>query len=314
MTTTLTDRYVYAATRWLPGKTRTEVAEELRERIGDTVAARGATPAAERETLEELGDPLRVAVDYTGRAPVLIGPRLFFPWLRLTMLLAAIVGPIVAAIVVIVAAFDGDSIGTIVGDGVGTLFDVTVHVIFWTTLVFAVLDWTNTSAGAQTWSIDQLSEPKPGTSVSDLVAGLVFLPLFAAAILWQHFGSPFFEDGDRIAMIDPDLWSWYLPWVLGVLALELLHLLWVYRSGWTWTTAWANVVLSLLFAIPTIALLLDNALINPELVAHLSSWDPEYIATSMKWSAAIVALVSLWEIVDGFRKAYVTARGRARAQ
>ena len=113
MTTTLTDRYVHAATRWLPGRTRTEVAAELRERIADTVAANGDTPSAERAALEELGDPLRVAVDYTGREPTLIGPRLFFPWLRLTVILVAIVAPIVTAIVVLVDAFEAEPLGSI---------------------------------------------------------------------------------------------------------------------------------------------------------------------------------------------------------
>ncbi|WP_313404312.1 hypothetical protein [Aeromicrobium sp.] len=302
MTTTLTDRYVHAATRWLPTRLRTEVDAELRERIADTVAARGATDEAERATLEELGDPLRVAVDYTGRQPALIGPRLFFPWLRLTILLVAIVVPIVAAVVVIVGAFDGDSIGSIVGAGFGTAFDVTVHVIFWTTLVFAVLDWTNTPAGPETWSLDRLPEPQSTTSLSDLIASLIFLPVFAALIIWQHVGSPFAEGGEAIPMADPALWSWYLPLVLVVLALELGHALWLYRTGWTMATAWANVGLGLLFAVPTVALLLDDALLNPDLVAHLS-WDPEVVTNAMTGIAAAVVLVSAWEIFDGFRRA-----------
>ncbi|SKB06303.1 HAAS signaling domain-containing protein [Aeromicrobium choanae] len=307
MTTTLTDRYVHAATRWLPGSTRTEVAAELRERIGDTVAARGGTPDAEREALEELGDPLRVAVDYTGREPVLIGPRLFFPWLRLTTILVAVVAPIVTAVVVLVDAFDGDPIGSIIGGGVWMMLEMIVHLVFWTTLVFVVLDWTGTKAEVETWSVDQLPQPDTGTSLSDLIAGLVFLPVFAALIIWQHVGSPFFADGERIPMADPDLWSWYLPLVLVTLGLELLHLLWVYRAGWTWPAAWANLALTLLFAVPTIVLLLDGAIVNPDLVAHLG-WDAGITQKAMNGIAAGVGLVSLWEAFDGFRKAYARSR------
>lgn len=308
MTTTLTDRYVHAATRWLPGSTRTEVAAELRERIGDTVAARGGTPDAEREALEELGDPLRVAVDYTGREPVLIGPRLFFPWLRLTTILVAVVAPIVTAVVVLVDAFDGDPIGSIIGGGVWMMLEMIVHLVFWTTLVFVVLDWTGTKAEVETWSVDQLPETDAGTGTADLVAGLVFLPIFAVLIVWQHFGSPFFADGERIPMADPDLWSWYLPLVLLTLALELGHLLWIHRTGWTWPAAWANLVLTLLFAVPTIVLLLDGAIVNPDLVTHLG-WDADVTQKAMNGIAVGVGLVSLWEAFDGFRKAYARSRG-----
>lgn len=310
MTTTLTDRYVYAATRWLPGGLRNEVDAELRERIADTVTAHGNTSEAERLTLEELGDPLRVAVDYTGREPALIGPRLFFQWLRLTMLLVAIVVPIVTAVVVLVGAFDGDSLGSIIGSGAGTLVEVTIHVVFWTTVVFVVLDWTNTPAEVGPWTVDQLPQTQSSSSLSEFIASLIFLPVFAALVVWQHVGSPFFEDGERIAMADPALWSWYLPLVLVVLALELGHALWLYRSGWTWTTAWANLALGLLFAIPTVIVLLHDEMLNPDLVAHLS-WDPQIVANAMTGIAAGVALISAWEIFDGFRRAYGRSRVRA---
>lgn len=302
MTATLTDRYVHAATRWLPGRLRSEVDAELRERIGDTVTARGGSATAERETLEELGDPLRVAVDYTGRQPALIGPRLFFPWLRLTTLLLAIVVPIVVGIDVVTGVIDGESVGAVVTSGLGSLVDVTVHVAFWVTLVFAVLDWTGTKADFDTWSVDRLPEPNPATSLSELIGGLVMLPILAGLVIWQDVRSPFVEDGERIAMADPDLWSWYLPLVIAVLALEVAHLLWVHRTGWTWAAAHANATISLLFTVPTVALLANDALVNPALVSHLG-WDPQITHDVMIWSAVVVAVIGAWEIVDGYRRA-----------
>lgn len=302
MTTTLTDRYVHAATRWLPSRTRTEVADELRERIADTVAAHGGGPGAEREALEELGDPLRVAVDYTGREPALIGPRLFVPWLRLTTLLVVIVAPIVGLVVGVVGAFEGDSVGAIVGGAVGSMLEIAVHLVFWVTLVFAVLDWTGTRADFQTWSVDQLPDPDTGRGLGDLIAAGVFLPLFAALLVWQQVSSPIVEGGDTIAAIDPELWSWYLPLVLVTLALELAHAVWVYRGGWTWPAAWAHLGLTLLFAVPTILLLLDGSIVNPELVAHFD-WDGPLVDRVLRGIAVGVALVSAWEAFDGFRKA-----------
>ncbi|MCL3837850.1 hypothetical protein [Aeromicrobium duanguangcaii] len=313
MTTTLTDRYVYAATRWLPGKTRSEVADELRERIGDTVAARGETPEAEREVLEALGDPLRVAADYTGREPALIGPRFFFPWLRLTVVLLCVVGPVVGAIVATVAAFEGEDIGSIITGGLGALVQTSMQVAFWTTVVFAVLDWSGSRLPDTQWSVDRLPEPLQNTgSLGELIATLVFLPLSAVLIVWQQVRPPSI-DGERLPLADPDLWSWYLPLLLVVLALEVGHALWIHRAGWTGVTATANLALSLLFAIPTIVLLLDGSLVNPELVAHLD-WDSEIVRQVSKGSAFVIALVSLWEILDGYRKAYTATRVPVAAQ
>jgi len=307
MTATLTDRYVYAATRWLPGRMRTEVDAELRERIGDTVAANGGTPEAERAALEELGDPLRVAVDYTGREPALIGPRLFFPWLRLTTLLALIVAPIVVAISVVTSAIDGDPVGQVITGGLGSLVEITVHVVFWTTLVFAVLDWTGTKADFDTWSIDQLPEPDSSGRLPELIGGVAVSAALAAGVLWQHFGSPFVKDGERIPLADPDLWTWYLPLVLVVLVLEVAHLVWIQRSGWTWAVAHANTVIGLLFTVPTVIVLANDALVNPELIAHLD-WNRAVEADVTHWAAVGVAVIGAWEILDGYRRALVRSR------
>lgn len=308
MTTTLTDRYVHAAARWLPPRLRAEVEAELRERIGDTVAAREGHPDAEREVLEELGDPLRLATDYAGRQPALIGPRWFFPWLRLLTVLLLVVTPIVATISAVVAAFQGDPLGSIIGQTVVVLFEVAVQIAFWVTLVFAILDWTNTPSESEPWTVDQLPEDGAGVGWLELTFGLVTFAVLAGLLVWQHVGSPFVENGERIPMADPDLWSWYLPLVLVTLAMEAGHLVWVHRTGWTWSAAWANLVVTALFTIPTVVLLLQNALLNPELTAHLG-WEVDAQAKVLRAIAVGTGLVGLWEIVDGFRRAASGRRG-----
>lgn len=309
MTTTLTDRYIHAATRWLPGKTRTEVAAELRERIGDMVAANGSTPEAERDALEELGDPLRVATDYAGREPVLISSRWFFPWLRLLLVLLAIVPPVVATIATIAAALQGESIGSVVATAVVTVLEVIMQVTFWTTVVFVILDWSGSSTDdLQPWSVDRLpAETNTGVGVGELIAGLVMFVLLAALLIWQHVASPFFDDGERIPIADPALWNWYLPLVLLTLVLEGAHLAWIHRTGWTWPAAWANAAVNLVFTVPTVVLLLEGTMVNPDLVTHLG-WDPEIVDNVLRGTAVGLALLGLWEIIDGFRRAYLRHR------
>lgn len=299
---TLTDRYIHAATRWLPGRTREDVKAELRERIEDTVAARGGADA-EREVLEELGDPLRVSVDYAGREPVLIGPRWFFIWLRLVVLLLMIVPPIVAIVTIVASTNDDASLGATIGTAIGALWEVGVQIVFWTTLTFAVLEWTGaTPDTGGPWTVDKLPDRGEGSTLGELILTLVLIPTCAALIVWQHVGSPFSSGGERIPLADPGLWRWFLPLVLVTLALELAHALWIHATGWSWPAAVANATITLAFAVPTIIVLTDNALINPDLIAHLG-WNAETVAQTLQWTALGVGLVAAWEILDGVIKA-----------
>ena len=94
-TTSLTDRYVDAAMRTVPENQRDDLAAELRASIDDQVEARveqgDARDAAERAVLTDLGDPEKLAAQYTDRPLWLVGPRYYLTWWRLTKLLWAIV-------------------------------------------------------------------------------------------------------------------------------------------------------------------------------------------------------------------------------
>ena len=146
---TLTDRYVFAALRSIPEAQREDIERELRGSITDDVEARvenGQPPAAaETDVLTALGDPVRLAARYTGRPLYLIGPDLFLDWWRLLKTLLVIVVPIAfLAVVLIQMALDpGDPAGAF-GTAIGTAVNVVVHLGFWVTLVFAVIQFNGT--------------------------------------------------------------------------------------------------------------------------------------------------------------------------
>src|SRR5262245_25080335 len=146
MTATLTDRYVDAVLRRLPPHQRGDVERELRASIADAVddrAESGTTPAeAETAVLTELGDPYRLAAGSADRRLYLIGPALFVDHRRvLTALLAAVV-PIVTVVVGLVKAFDNSGPVDAVLGALGTGVTTALHIAFWTTLAFAVLERT----------------------------------------------------------------------------------------------------------------------------------------------------------------------------
>ena len=183
-TTTLTDRYVAAAMRTVPEKQRDDLAAELRASIADQIDGRIENgedhAAAERAVLTELGDPDKLAAGYTERPLYLIGPQYYLD----------VVAAAEAAAVDRAAGrrvrhrsrrrrSTAQGIGPIIGGLVTTLISVAVHLCFWTTLVFAIVERTGARPGTDftgAWSVDQLPEPRPrGVGFADLIASLVFL-------------------------------------------------------------------------------------------------------------------------------------------
>jgi hypothetical protein len=311
---TLTDRYVWAAARNVPEVQRAEFANELRERIGDesdALIASGHSPAdAEVTALTDLGDPAALAAHYVDRPLHLIGPRYYLTWWRLLKMLLAVVLPFAALGVAIAQAVAGTPIGGIFGAVIGITISVAVHLAFWTTLVFAVLERTPAPGGRPgidtPWTLDMLPalpEPAKASRLADLIASVVFLVLFAAAIVVQQFGIPWVPELESVPILDPALWSFWLPYFLVLIALEVLFAIAVYAWGWNWRLATANLVLNVAFTLPAVWLFTTGQLISePALDVMRWPW-----GTAAPIIVAVIVVVtigaSLWDVVDGAIKA-----------
>ncbi|WP_157002902.1 hypothetical protein [Agromyces laixinhei] len=319
--TTLTDRYVWAAARTLPEAQRTEFSRDLSERIADTVDARvdsgASTPeTAEYDALVELGDPAVLTASYSDRPLVLIGPRYFLTWKRLLIFLESFVpatATAVSALGLVIAGGGWEVIGSAIGVGIS----VALQLAFWVTLVFAVIERTAAATGTEAhlgWTPDrlpQLPDVRRPHRRSDLIASLSFLALAVVFLVWQHFGIVWLG-GERqpIPVLDPALWSFWLPYLLVLLVLEAAFAVWIYRSDWNWTNALVNVLLNVAFAVPVIWLFVGGMLLSPEFVAavdpHLDT-DADR-ALSVLFVAIVVGLCA-WDAIDGLVKA---ARGGGR--
>jgi hypothetical protein len=312
--TSLTDRYIWAAVRTVPESQRSDIGLEIREMIEEAIdaglAAGQDASAAEHAALTQLGDPERLAADYVDRPLTLIGPRYYLDWLRLLKTITFTAAPIATTAVLVAHLLTTGSIGGAIGSAVTTALHVIVHIGFWTTLVFAIVERSATPDDSQQWTPDHLPEPTTGSRegrLPDLVASLVFLALFAGAIIWQQV-SPFVQgdDGTAIPVFDPALWSFWLPWFLGLIAAEALFAVWIYRQGWSWAGAVVNFVLGLAFAVPAVVLVFEGALFNPAFL-NAVDWHPD-AATGAGWTVstiivASVVIITVWDVVDGFIKA-----------
>ncbi|WP_433676329.1 permease prefix domain 1-containing protein [Microbacterium gorillae] len=330
MTATLTERYIDATVRSLRPQLQDDVREELATSIADAVEARveQGEPAedAERAVLNGLGDPGVLAAGYADRPLFLIGPRYFMTWWRLLKLLLWIVPISVMAAVALGLAISNAPAGQIIGNAVSVGISVIVHLCFWVTLVFFLLERAGTGP-VPTWTVDQLPEPREeSASVSNLVGSLVFLGASIAAVLWDRFRGFVFVEGDIVPVLYPRLWPvWMLMFLVIVLGEAAVAIAVFRQRRWTAITASVNTLLAVAFATISLWLITTGQLINPDVLAlivlhggedfhyaNLQSADEGGIfrILAVLLCAAIVA-VCAWDAVDGWRHARRSA-GRVR--
>lgn len=314
-TITLTDRYVDAAMRTVPEAQRADLAAELRGSIDDQIEARVADgedrAAAERAVLTELGDPERLAARYTDRPLWLIGPRYFLTWWRLTKLLWAIVPACAAFGVALGQTLSGAGFGEIAGAVASVVLAVIVHIGFWTTLVFFIVERSARGADAGLvgeWTPDQLPEPRQkGAGLSDLVASLIFLAVASGALLWDHFiGLAYSPATGWMPFLDPDLWPWWIGGLIAVLVLEALLAISVYAKGrWDIGSATVNVILNVVVAGGVLYLLVNGLLVNPAFFDEVIPADAiEPLTTVVPTIIGFgVVAIAAWDSVDAFLKA-----------
>ncbi|NES30382.1 hypothetical protein GCE86_04780 [Micromonospora terminaliae] len=308
----LTDRYLAATLRAVPAARRPEIETELRGSIEDMIDGRRAdgrdAETAEREVLTELGNPAQLAARYADRRLQLIGPTYYLAWERLMKLLLSFVPATVGIIVGLLEATDGKNPGGAVGAGVATALEVAVQIAFWVTLVFAVLERTNTSLHLPAWTVDQLPEVQANRQITlvDVTAAIGWLVLVIAYLPIQHFHSFVPSGGGNLPILDPALWSFWLPFLIAVLVATIGLEIAKYRAGrWTWPLVAVNAVLDLAFAVPVIWLMSTDRLLNPEFVGRFA-WlgREENLTTVATIVVAGTALVVVWDIVDSAVKAY----------
>lgn len=314
----LTDRYVWAVLRSLPEAQRADIDRELRATIADTVDGKIESGSksfdAEREALTELGDPYKLAWGYADRPLHLIGPALFPDYIRLLRVLYFVVLPIVVVVVflalVLAKSLEGESLWDAVGAIWAVAFGVAVHLGFWTTLVFAVLERTQPKGEPiMKWDPSSLPQlPVKGTvRALDTGAALVWLTFFVLALVGQQFFSPVYDSsGDQLPVINPALWSFWLPYFIGLAVFEAVFAIVLYRvRRWTVPLAIVNTVLALAFAIPAILLLWTGDVMNSQFAARLDLGDlfsEGGVVTIVL--VFVTGLIAAADIIDGFVKAF----------
>ena len=230
--------------------------------------------------------------------------------MRLLKLLFVIVLPI-AFVALFIINFIAGGVGQAFGSAFGITFSIAVHLAFWPTAIFAVIERYGKGDEIPNWTVDFLpqlpdDQKKAGKTspIGELIGSLVFLGFFAGALIWQQFNSVF-EDaaGNPVPLLDPALWSFWLPFTLVMIALEILFAVALYAvRGWNWPLAIVHIPLTLVGTIPAIWLFVTHQVWNDAFVEELG-WSAETIVVADNIAAGVLALTALWSLADGIIKA-----------
>ncbi|GAA4476697.1 permease prefix domain 1-containing protein [Enteractinococcus fodinae] len=311
MTTSLTQRYIAATIEGLPEKLRSEVRPELEASIADAVDARMTDgvdhDTAEREVLTELGDPAVLAAGYADRPLQLIGPRYYPAWSRLLKRLLVLIMPLVFVLVAFAQVIASGDIGTVIAEAIVATMSTGLHICFWVTLSFAIIERTGADLGME-WSLEDLPEPRedrPGAG--DLIASLVFIGIVLVALIWDQTVGFIRIFDERVTVLNPELWPWTMAGFLALLALDVIFAVALYRrGGWNVPMAVLNTALSVLIFSWFIILLARGELFSADLLRL--AVDNGIRADAQHTLAVVfgfgVGLVAVWDIIDGWVKTY----------
>lgn len=299
---TLTQRYVHAAVAGLPESQRDDVAQELNtslaDAIDDLVAGGLSREAAERQALDDLGDPAVLAERFGGRPRHLIGPAYFSQYSQLLRTLVLVIVPIVAVASLLAQALAGASPLDAVFSVVGIVFQLVVQLAFWVTLVFAVLERSHTPVPSPSWSPDDLPEiPDRRVGLGETVSGIALLTVLMWAVLWQRDHWLVTVGGTEVPVLNAQVWSPWLVVLLVVLLASIVLEIVTYRVGhWTVALAAVNTALNAAFAGIVVWLWTGERL----LTAGVADLVPGGLLTPLVW---IVVGIAVFDTVEGWWKA-----------
>ncbi|TKH13494.1 hypothetical protein FC694_19485 [Bacillus wiedmannii] len=329
----LIDIYVEEVAKRLPEKNHEDIILELRSTIEDMLPD-DYNEDDEKRVLEKLGSPVSLANGYLDRPMYLIGPRYFDVYTTLLKMIIPIAA--VIALIAMVAenfvGYDGEQavlnvILNLIGKGIGEIIEVGLHVFFWLTLVFAILERTDKDKGTQPlttslkkWTPDDLKNTsyvpkKKSISKFEVFGGLMWTAIWATLYFYaNHLVGVYHgtESGLKFvaATFNQDVLLQYWPIVVIVIMFEIgISLYKLVQGQWTKKLAIGNAILQIVGTIVFIVIVVNPHLFNEGFityVANVFTTSPEEVKKWLIGGGIIIYILSAaLNIFDGFRKARI---------
>ncbi|HEX2994768.1 MAG TPA: hypothetical protein VHP14_08090, partial [Anaerolineales bacterium] len=162
------------------------------------------------------------------------------------------------------------------------------------------------NSAKRTWTVDQLPELPRKRQIS---IGEVLMDIAMVLFVMVWIALPVFQgDSESVPFLNPDLWSFWLPILLILLGLTLVHDMFQLKIGnWTPTLTVTNVILGLISIVYLVVLVTTQDLVNPAFLAMLEERGASRLIETARWSvnisAAIIAGIYVWDMVNSIRLA-----------
>ncbi|PRT31530.1 HAAS signaling domain-containing protein [Bacillus wiedmannii] len=329
----LIDIYVEEVAKRLPEKNREDIILELRSTIEDMLPDEYNEEDV-KSVLEKLGSPVSLANGYLDRPMHLIGPRYFDVYTTLLKMIIPIAA--VIALIAMVAenfvGYDGEQavlnvILNLIGKGIGEIIEVGLHVFFWLTLVFAVIERTDKEKDPQPlttslkkWTPDDLKNisyipKKKAISKFEVFGGLMWTAIWATLYFYaNHLVGVYHGTESGLKFVAPtfnqDVLLQYWPIVVIVIVFEIgISLYKLVQGQWTKKLALGNAILQIVGTIVFIVIVVNPHLFNEGFItyaANVFTTSPEEFKKWLIGGGIIIYIISAaLNIFDGFRKARI---------
>ncbi len=317
----MVERYIYAVTKKLPEKQRSDIEQELRSLIEDMLSgqAKNGTPSAKDITavLLELGDPALLADQYRAKKSYLIGPENYETYfLVLKIVLAAVAFGITLAMTISYFVEPPKSIIELFAGYFGAIFGALLQVFAWVTVIFAIIENRSLPLSREfkdeQWSPSDLPELpdrnlmiKPAESIVGLLFAAIAIIIFNTA---EHLIGiySFSDDGAMrlIPLFNHEGFRALLPLLNIMLALGIVkESIKLVTRKWTKGLAMINLVFNVFSFVLFVLFIRGEGLLND---AFFSFWvdagiipadaDPLFL-----WGRVItglIAVVALGFLID----------------
>ncbi|AHX18846.1 hypothetical protein ORM92_14365 [Bacillus cereus] len=329
----LIDLYIQEVAKRLPEKNREDITLELRSIIDDMLPE-DYNEKDVKSVLEKLGSPVSLANGYLDRPMHLIGPRYFDVYTTLLKMIIPIAA-VIALISMIAENFIGYSgdqavlnvIFQLIGKGIGEIFEVGLHVFFWLTLVFVILERTDTDKGIEPlttslkkWTPDDLKNisyipKKKAISKFEVFGGLMWTAVWATLYFYaNHLVGVYNGTANGLKFVSPtfnqDVLLQYWPIVVIMIVFEICISLYKLVQGqWTQRLAIGNAILQVAGTIVFIVIVVNPHVFNAGFITYLANAftiSPEGFKTWLVGGGIVIyTLSAAINIFDGFRKASI---------
>ncbi|EKS8350979.1 MULTISPECIES: HAAS signaling domain-containing protein [Bacillus] len=329
----LIDLYIQEVAKRLPEKNREDITLELRSTIDDMLPE-DYNEKDVKSVLEKLGSPVSLANGYLDRPMHLIGPRYFDVYTTLLKMIIPIAA--VIALISMVAenfiGYSGDQavlnvIFQLIGKGIGEIFEVGLHVFFWLTVVFVILERTDTDKGIEPlttslkkWTPDDLKNisyipKKKAISKFEVFGGLMWTAVWATLYFYaNHLVGVYNGTANGLKFVSPtfnqEVLLQYWPIVVIMIVFEICISLYKLVQGqWTQRLAIGNAILQVAGTIVFIVIVVNPHVFNAGFITYLANAFTISLEGFKTWlvggGIVIYTLSAAINIFDGFRKASI---------